>query len=155
MTFRPNMLNDAVPEVIQKANNECESFESSHQIICSDGNNAGSECRRFDCKSNHAICNCSNGECNWSAFELLCFKDAEIAIGCDVNGNDCNGCDLPDWLSESNDLIGGGVQCTNYNYENSKCYRDNCLSSSSYSRCICVDERCFWDTVPECLWTVI
>ena len=144
------MLNDAVPVTTQSTNDGCEIFESSHPMICSDGNKNGSECRRFDCKSNHAIRNCSNGECNWSVYDSVCFKDAEIANGCDGNGGNCHGCDLPDWFVDSSDSI-GGIQCTNYNYENSTCYRDDCLKSSSYSKCTCTDTKCFWDSLPKCL----
>ena len=148
------MQNDAVSVAIQSSSDdtfslECEMFESSHPMICSDSNKAWSQCRRFDCNSNHAICNCSNGECSWSVFDLVCFNGAEIATGCDSNGHHCNGCDLPNWMIDSDGII-SDIQCTNYNYENSTCYRDDCLNSSSYSKCICTETKCYWDSIPKC-----
>ena len=159
MTLRPQMQNDAVGVAMHSTINhklplQCEMFESSHPIICSDTNKVGSQCRRFDCNSNHAICKCSNGECNWSVFDLVCFNDAEIATGCDINGHNCNGCDLSDWMLDFNGLI-SDIQCTNYNYEHSTCYRDDCLNASSNSKCICTDTKCYWDTIPECLWIIL
>ena len=149
------MQNDAVGLAIQSTSDDtlplqCEMFESSDPMICSDSNKVGSQCRRFDCNSNHAICNCSNRECKWSVYDLICFDDAEIATGCDSDGRDCNGCDLPSWMFDSNGII-SDIQCSNYNYENSTCYRDDCLNSSSSSKCICTGTKCYWDSIPECI----
>lgn len=124
--------------------------QTNPSVICSDENRDQSKCRRIDCKSNESRCLCYQGKCQYDRGQPECMNESLIAPGCELNKG-CVGCDLPDWMDDSE------TQCTNFNHEGSQCYRSNCYYPLASTRATCICHmtsrnmpRCSWNSGPTC-----